>query len=60
MLAAIGNGVTEVIAWGGEVLTAIVGESGSMNAVLPVIGVAIGLGIVGWGVATIKSLVWGM
>lgn len=60
MLAAIGTGVTEVIGWGGEVLTAIVGETGSMNAVLPVIGIAIGLGIVGWGIATIKSLVWGM
>lgn len=58
MLDAISSGVTAVIGWGGNVLTAI--TSGSMSAVLPVVGVAIGLGIVGWGIATIKSLVWGM
>lgn len=57
MLEAIGTGVTSVITWGGNVLTAI--TSGSMAAVLPVIGVTIGLGIVGWGIKTIKSLVWG-
>lgn len=60
MLAAIGSGVTEVISWGGEVLTAITGTDGAFAAVLPVIGISIGLGIVGWGIATIKSLVWGM
>lgn len=59
MLAAIGSGVTEVISWGGEVLTAITGAEGAFSAVLPVIGVSIGLGIVGWAIATIKSLVWG-
>lgn len=57
MLEAIGTGVTSVITWGGNVLTAI--TSGSMAGVLPVIGVTIGLGIVGWGIKTIKSLVWG-
>lgn len=59
MLSAIGTGVTEVISWGGEVLSAITAEAGSFSAVLPVIGISIGLGIVGWGIATIKSLVWG-
>lgn len=58
MLEAISTGVTSVIGWGGNVLTAI--TTGSMSAVLPVVGIAIGLGIVGWGIATIKSLVWGM
>lgn len=57
MLEAIGTGVTSVIGWGGNVLTAI--TTGSMSAVLPVVGVTVGLGIVGWGIKTIKSLVWG-
>lgn len=57
-VTAIGDGVTAVIDWGGEVLTSI--TSGGMAAVLPVVGIAIGIGIVGWGIATIKSLVWGM
>lgn len=59
MLAAIGTGVTEVIGYCGQVLTAIVGESGAMNAILPVIGLAIGFGVIGFGVRTIKSLTWG-
>lgn len=58
MLEAIGTGVTSAIEFGGEVLTSIM--TGSMSAVLPVVGLAIGLGIVGWGIKTVKSLVWGM
>ncbi len=58
MLEAISAGVTQVITWAGGVLTAI--TTGSMSAVLPVIGVAIGIAVVGWGIRTIKSLVWGM
>ena len=58
MLNAIGSGVTQVISWAGDVLTSI--TTGSMSAVLPVIGVAIGMAVVGWGIRTIKSLVWGM
>ena len=61
MLEAIGTGVTKAIAFCGEVLSAIVTtETGALNAVLPVIGVAIGIAVVGWGIKTIKSLVWGM
>lgn len=61
MLAAITTGVTSAIGYVGEVLTAIVTtETGKLNAVLPVIGVAIGIAVVGWGIRTIKSLVWGM
>lgn len=59
MLEAIGTGVTKSITFAGEVITAIVGETGAMAAILPVIGLAIGLGIVGWGVRTVKSLTWG-
>ncbi len=61
MLASIGTGVTSAISYVGEVLSAIVTtETGELNAVLPVIGVAIGIAVVGWGIRTIKSLVWGM
>lgn len=59
MLDAIKSGVTAVISMGGEVVTAIVGESGAFAALLPVIGVAIGIGLVGWGIRTVKSLTWG-
>lgn len=59
MLQAIGEGVTQVISMGGEVVTALLGESGAFKDLLPVIGMGIGMGIVGWGVRTIKNLTWG-
>lgn len=59
MLEAIGTGVTKVIALGGEVVTAILGTDGAFAALLPVIGLSIGMGIVGWGIRTVKSLTWG-
>ena len=59
MMNAIGTGVTSVIGFAGEVITAIVSETGEMAAMLPVIGLAIGIGLVGWGIRTVKSLTWG-
>lgn len=59
MLEAIGSGVTSVIKYAGEVVTAICGEAGAFNSLLPVIGMAVGIGLVGWGIRTVKSLTWG-
>lgn len=60
MLEAITQGVTHGITIVGEVVTAIVGASGAMSALLPVIGLSIGFGAIGFGIAKIKSLVWGL
>lgn len=59
MMDAIGRGVTSVIGYAGEVVTALISESGALSALLPVIGMAIGIGLVGWGIRTVKSLTWG-
>ena len=58
MLEAIGTGVTSAVEFCGEVLTSI--TTGNMAVVLPVIGLSIGMGVVGFAIAKIKSLVWGM
>lgn len=58
MLDAIGLGVTSAVGFCGEVLTSI--TTGDMAVVLPVIGLSIGMGVVGFAIAKIKSLVWGM
>lgn len=58
MLASISTGVTSAIEFCGEVLTSI--TSGDMSTVLPVIGLSIGMGVIGFAIAKIKSLVWGM
>ena len=59
MMNAIGSGVTAVIGYAGEVVTSLISESGELAALLPVIGMAIGIGLVGWGIRTVKSLTWG-
>lgn len=59
MMNAISTGVTAVIGYAGEVITAIVSDTGKMSAILPVIGLAVGIGLVGWGIRTVKSLTWG-
>lgn len=60
MLTNIGLGVTTAIGYVGEILSAIAGQGGALAAVLPVIGLTIGMGVIGFGIAKIKSLVWGM
>lgn len=59
MIAEITTGVTNVITWVGQVVTAIFGSNGAMAPLLPIIGVAVGIGIVGFGIRTIKNVVWG-
>lgn len=59
MMNAIGSGVTAVIGFAGDVVTALVSESGAFVDLLPVIGMAVGIGLVGWGIRTVKSLTWG-
>lgn len=59
MIEAITSGVTTVITAAGTVVSAIVSDTGAMKDLLPVIGMAIGLGLVGWAIRTIKSLTWG-
>ncbi len=57
MVETIGTGVTQVITWCGNVLNAIFGASGSWAAVLPIIGISVGMTVVGFGIATIKNLI---
>ena len=59
MMNAIGQGVTSVIGFAGEVVTAIADSGGDLAPLLPVIGMAVGIGLVGWGIRTVKSLTWG-
>ena len=47
MMSAIGSGITAVIGYAGEVVTALVGETGALSALLPVVGMAVGIGQVG-------------
>ena len=58
-IGAITDGVGTAVSSAGKVVTALLTEGGELAALLPVVGLAIGIGLVGWGVRTIKSLTWG-
>lgn len=58
-IEAIGQGVGSVIGFAGEVVDALITSSGALSGLLPVIGMAVGIGLVGWGIRTVKSLTWG-
>lgn len=59
MIEAITSGVTVAITAAGKVVTALLGETGELKDLLPVIGMAVGIGLTGWGIRTVKSLTWG-
>lgn len=59
MLDTIGSGVSFIIANVGKVVSALFTENGHFAALLPIVGVAVGIGIVGFGIRTIKNVVWG-
>lgn len=59
MVETITAGVTAVIGWAGQVVASIFGSEGALADLLPIIGVSVGIGIVGFGIRTIKNVVWG-
>lgn len=59
MMEAIATGVTNCIGFVGDVVTAIFTAEGSLSALLPVIGLQIGMGVIGFGIAKVKGLTWG-
>lgn len=59
MIAAVTSGVTAAIGYLGDVVDAIFGTSGELAAVLPAIGLAIGVSLIGWGIGKVKSLIKG-
>lgn len=59
MIAAVTAGVTAAIGYLGDVVDAIFGASGELAAVLPAIGLAIGVSLIGWGIGKVKSLIKG-
>lgn len=57
IIDAVGNGLTSVIGWIGEVITAI--TSGELSALLPLFAIGISISAILFGIRAIKSIVWG-
>lgn len=59
MLEAVGTGITSVIGWVGDVITAMTTTEGALNDLLPLFAIGIAISAVLLGVKVIKSIVWG-
>lgn len=59
MLAAVTSGLTTVIDWVGTVVTALVGESGALNELLPLLAIGVAISALMLGVRVIRGVIWG-
>lgn len=59
MLEAVGTGITTVIGWIGDVISALTATEGELSALLPLFAIGIAISAVLLGVKIIKSIVWG-
>lgn len=59
MINAIGSALTSVIGWVGEVITALVGDNGALNALLPVFAITVGISLLLFGVRVVRNLTYG-
>lgn len=58
-LSDIGTGVTSAITYLGNVVSALFTENGALSPILPAIGLAVGVTLIGWGIGKVKSLIVG-
>lgn len=59
MISAVSTGVSTAIGFVGDVADAMFGSSGDLAVLLPAVGLAIGVSLVGWGFRKVKSLIKG-
>lgn len=59
LLEAVTTALTTVIGWVGTVVTALVGETGELNELLPMLAVGISISALMLGIRAVKSFIWG-
>lgn len=59
MLEHVTSGITTVIGWIGDVLTAIVGESGALTELGPLFAIGISISAIMLGIKVVRGIVWG-
>lgn len=59
MLDAVTSGLTTVIGWVGTVVTALVGEAGQLNELLPLLAIGVAISGLMLGIKVIRSVIWG-
>lgn len=59
LLEAVTTALTTVIGWVGTVVTALVGDAGELNELLPMLAIGISISALMLGIRAIKSFIWG-
>lgn len=59
MLEAVGSGITTVIGWVGDVVSALVTETGALSELMPLFAIGIAISAILLGVKIVRSIVWG-
>lgn len=60
ILGDVGTGLTQVIEWVGQVISALVGADGALGPLWPLISISIGISVVLFGIKVMKGFTWGM
>lgn len=59
MLQAVTSALDTVIGWVGSVVTALVGETGQLKDLLPLLAVGVSVSALMLGIKAIRSFIWG-
>lgn len=59
LVEKVTEALTTVIGWVGTVVTALVGETGALKDLLPLLAVGVAVSALMLGVKAIKSFIWG-
>lgn len=59
LMNAVTTALGDVIGWVGTVVTALVTDTGKLNALLPLLAVGVAVSALMLGVKAIKSFIWG-
>lgn len=59
MMSAVTTALSEVITAIGSVVTAIVGETGALKDLLPLLAIGVAISLFFVGVKAIRSIIWG-
>lgn len=59
LMSAVSSGVSTVIGWVARVISALVKDSGTWNALLPLFAIGIAISAILLGIKIVRSVVWG-
>lgn len=59
-LSDVGSTLTEVMSWVGQVLTALIGSSGSLGAIWPFVLIGFSVSIIMLAIKVMRSFSWGI